>query len=229
MPKTDTALAKPFQVAWDPAAVDRVRDKVRAYTPPRGPADAGWRYGCDPDFLQKLCAYWADGFDAQAATAELNRYPQVIGRVEDIELHALHVVGEAHERRPLLLTHGWPGSIYEFWQVIEPRAFPSRRGGDPKDAFDLVIPSLPGFGFSGKPLAPIGARTTARLFDQLMRKVFGYKTYLAQGGDWGAGVSAWLALEHRRSVEAIHLNYLLVQPGRPPKTREEGLEGGVRG
>ena len=192
MPKTQ-ALAEPLHVVWDPVAVERLRDQVRAYVPPRAPEDAGWRYGCDPVFLQKLCAYWADGFDVPAAAANLNRYPQVMVRVEDIDLHAIHVVGEAQGRRPLLLTHGWPGSIYEFWQVIEPLAFPSTHGGRPEDAFDLVVPSLPGFGFSGKPQTPIGARTTARLFDQLMRKVFGYRTYLAQGGDWGAGVSRHLA------------------------------------
>ena len=219
--RSGPSLARPFQVVWEPAAVERVRERVRSYVHPVAPADAGWRYGCDPAFLRKLCAHWVGGFDVHAAAAELNRHPQMIVQVEDIAIHAVHVVGEAQGRRPLLLTHGWPGSVYEFWQVIEPLAFPSTHGGRPEDAFDLVVPSLPGFGFSGKPQTPIGARTTARLFDQLMRKVFGYRTYLAQGGDWGAGVSAWLALDHPRSVRAIHLNYLLVQPSRPPRTREE--------
>ena len=88
--------------------------------------------------------------------AELNRYPQFTARVEDFDLHFVHVVGEAGGKRPLLLTHGWPGSHFEFWDAIEPLAFPSRHGGDPADAFDLVIPSLPGFGFSSKPARPIG-------------------------------------------------------------------------
>ena len=215
------ADVRPFRVEWTPEAVERVRARVRAHRFPPSPKDAGWRYGCDPDFLRELCAYWVDGFDAQTAAAELNRFPQVLARIEGLDIHAVHVVGEAQGRRPLLLLHGWPGSVYEFWRVIEPLAFPSRHGGRAEDAFDLVIPSLPGFGFSGKPEAPIGVKTTARLFDALMRKVLGYRTYYAQGGDWGAGVAAWLGLEHRRSVRAIHLNYLLVQPARPPKTREE--------
>ena len=105
--------------------------------------------------------------------------------------------------------------------MIEPLAFPSRHGGRVEDAFDLVIPSLPGYGFSGKPDTPIGARMAARLFDTLMREVLGYPRYRAQGGDWGAGVTAWLALDHAASVEAIHLNYLLVQPDASPETAEE--------
>jgi pimeloyl-ACP methyl ester carboxylesterase len=212
---------RPFEVVWDPDSLRRLRDQVRAYRFPRAPAGGGWHYGCDPGFLQTLCAHWLDGFDAAAAAATLNRYPQVIARIEDIDIHAVHVVGEAQGRRPLLLTHGWPGSVYEFWQVIEPLAFPSRHGGDARDAFDLVIPSLPGFGFSGKPAAPIGARTTARLFDALMREALGYPRYRAQGGDWGAAVSAWLALDHAAAVETIHLNYLLVQPAAAPATEAE--------
>ena len=210
-----------FTVAWDEAKLARVLQRVRDYRFPPAPAQAGWRYGCDPAFLESLCAYWADGFDAAAAADELNRHPQFIVRVEDIDLHALHVVGEAEGRRPLLLTHGWPGSIYEFHQVIGELAYPSRHGGRAEDAFDLVIPSLPGYGFSGKPAAPVGARTTARLFDTLMRDGFGYARYCAQGGDWGAAVTAWLALDHAASLRAIHLNYLLVQPSAEPQTEAE--------
>ncbi|WP_424137606.1 epoxide hydrolase family protein [Roseomonas chloroacetimidivorans] len=211
----------PFKIRWTGAALDRLRERLGAFTFPRAPeGEDGWRYGCDPDFLSALRDHWVEGFDAEAAAAELNRYPQIMARVENIDIHAVHVVGEAGGRRPLLLTHGWPGSVYEFWQVIGPLAFPSRYGGTAEDAFDLVIPSLPGFGFSGKPRSPIGPRTTARLFDALMRGL-GYGRYRAQGGDWGAGVSAWLALDYPGSVKAIHLNYLLTQPDAEPGTPEE--------
>ena len=209
-----------FRVEWDEGRIERLRAAVRRYRFPEISAEQGWTHGCDAGFLQSLCAYWVDGFDARAAAAALNRYPQLLLRVEDLELQAVHVVGEAAGRRPLLLSHGWPGSIYEFWQVIEPLAFPSRHGGRREDAFDLVIPSLPGFGFSAKPATLLGARTTARLFDALMRQL-GYPRYLAQGGDWGAGIAAWLALDHAASVRAIHLNFLLVQPHASPQTEEE--------
>ncbi len=212
---------RPFAVRWDEADVRRLYDQVRRYPQPPMPQGAGWHYGCDPEFLRRLCIHWVDGFDVRRAEAELNRFPQVIHRVEDIDIHAVHVVGEAGGRHPLLLTHGWPGSVYEFWQAAEPLAFPSRFGGRAGDAFDLVIPSLPGFGFSGPPRSPIGARTAARLFHVLMRDGFGYQRFLAQGGDWGAAVTAWLALDYPDSIRAIHLNSILVRPGAGPQTREE--------
>jgi len=171
---------KPFEVRWDDAAVAAVLDKVRAYDWPAAPqAPDGWNYGCDEAYLKRLCTHWTEGYDCRAAQAELNRYPQFTARVEDFDLHFVHVIGEAQGKRPLLLSHGWPGSHYEFWQVIDRLAFPSRHGGSADDAFDLVIPSLPGFGFSSKPARPIGQRATARLFNTLMVEVLGYPTYLA--------------------------------------------------
>ena len=217
----NTTRPRPFTIAWDEDRLERLRAQARAYRIPRVPQDAGWRYGCDPAFLEELRTYWLDGFDAAAAADELNRFPQHMVTIEGLDLHVVHIVGEGQGRRPLLLTHGWPGSIYEFWSVIEPLAYPSRHGGRPEDAFDLVIPALPGFGFSGKPTIPIGARTTARLFDRLMREVLDYDRYLAQGGDWGAGVSAWLGLDHASAVRGIHLNYLLVQPDAEPESAAE--------
>ncbi len=212
---------QPFEVVWDEAAVERVRDQVRRYQFPPTPPDSGWTLGCDPAFLRDLCAYWVDGFDAQAAVRDLNRFPQVLHTVEGIDIHAVHVVGEAQGKRPLLMTHGWPGSIYEFWQVAEPLAYPSRFGGRAEDAFDLVIPSLPGYGFSGAPTGLISVRTTARLFDTLMRDGFGYGKYHAQGGDMGGGVTGWLGIDHAASLHAIHLNYAQLQPAAQPETDQE--------
>ncbi|MDX7953561.1 epoxide hydrolase [Lichenihabitans sp. Uapishka_5] len=202
---------QPFEVTWTDHTFAPIRDRIQAYRMPRTPPDTGWTTGCDPAFLESLCQHWAERFDVEAAAATLNRFPQLKVRVDGLELHAVHVVGEAEGQRPLLLTHGWPGSVYEFWDVIELLAFPSRHGGDPSDAFDVVVPSLPGYGFSDKPKRPIGARTTAGLFRRLM-EALGYPRFLAQGGDWGAGVTTWLALDHPEAMRAIHLNYLLVQP-----------------
>ncbi len=210
---------KPFEVAWTQAQFTPVREAIRRYRFPPQPEGAGWSCGCDPAFLRELCAAW-ERFDVEAAAAELNRFPQVLARFDGLDIHAVHVVGEAQGRRPLLLVHGWPGSTYEFWRVIEPLAFPSRHGGRAEDAFDLVIPSLPGYGFSGKPTKPVGARTAAALFQRLMAEL-GYPAYRAQGGDWGAGVIAWAALDYPESVQAIHLNYLLVGPDASPETEEE--------
>lgn len=213
---------KPFQVDWSAADVGAVLERVRGYPwPPAPEADDGWGYGADATFLKDLCAYWLDGYDWRAAMADLNRWPQFTARIEDFDIHFVHVVGEAKGQRPLLLSHGWPGSHYEFWAAIEPLAYPSRHGGDPKDAFDLVIPSLPGFGFSSKPRKPFGQRATARLFNSLMTEVLGHDRYLAQGGDWGSFVTSCLGLDYPDAVQAIHLNMMGFRPRGGPRNEAE--------
>ena len=215
-------MVQPFEVAWSDDAVQAVLDQVRAYPwPPAPQVPDGWAYGCDGAYLRELCDHWTERYDWRAAVADLNRFPQFTARVEDFDLHFLHVVGEAGGKRPLLLTHGWPGSHYEFWGVIEKLAWPSRFGGRAEDAFDLVIPSLPGFGFSSRPARPIGQQTTARLFNTLMTQVLGYDRYRAQGGDWGALVTSWLGLEHAQNVSAIHLNMMGFRPAGGPKSEAE--------
>ncbi len=216
------AQVKAFKVDWHAEAVGEVLEKVRAYPWPIEPEVAdGWLYGCDGKFLRTLCAHWLEGYDWRAAEAELNRFPQFTARIEDFDIHFVHVVGEAGGQRPLILSHGWPGSHYEFWGAIEKLAFPSRFGGKADDAFDLVVPSLPGFGFSSKPKKPFGQRGTARLFNTLMTDVLGYDRYLAQGGDWGALITSLLAWDHPDRVRAIHLNMTGFRPAGGPKTPDE--------
>ena len=179
-------MLEPFRVAWQPERVDLLRSQISAFRWPDTPENAGWRFGCDPVFLKSICDHWARGYDFGAAEAELNRYPQFRAEVEPgVNVHFVHVVGEARGRRPLLLIHGWPGSPYEYWPVIEALAFPSRCGRSADDAFDLVIPSLPGYAFSSKPKAPIGPMRTALWFDTVMDDVLGYGRYLVEGTDWG--------------------------------------------
>jgi microsomal epoxide hydrolase len=216
------AEIKPFAVDWSKAAVDAVLARVAAYPFPPAPAvEDGWGYGCDAGFLKDICAYWTGDFDWRAAVAELNKFPQYTARIEDFDIHFVHVIGEAGGKRPLLLSHGWPGSHFEFWASIEKLAFPSRFGGEAADAFDVVIPSLPGFGFSSKPQRPFGQRGTARLFNALMTEHLGYETYLAQGGDWGSLVTSWLGFDHGAHVKAIHLNMLGFRPQGGPQGEAE--------
>ena len=211
----------PFTVNWTEAEVGHVLDRVRAYPFPPSPSDGGWGYGCEADFLKALCSHWTDAYDGRAAMADLNRYPQFTAQVEDFNLHFVHVVGEAGGKRPLIITHGWPGSHYEFWGAIDKLAFPSKHGGRAEDAFDLVIPSLPGFGFSSKPARPFGQRATARLFNTLMTEVLGYDRYLAQGGDWGGLVTGFLGLDHGAHAKAIHINMMGIRSAAPPETEAE--------
>jgi microsomal epoxide hydrolase len=213
---------EPFEVRWDEARVAAVLDQVRAYPwPPTPQVPDGWAYGCDGAYLKDLCDHWTGAFDWRSAMADLNRFPQFTARVEDFDLHFVHVVGEAGGKRPLIITHGWPGSHYEFWDSIEKLAFPSRFGGDPADAFDVVVPSLPGFGFSSKPTRPVGQKLTARLFNTLMTEVLGYGSYLAQGGDWGGLVTSWLGKNHGESARAIHLNMIGFRPHGGPTSEAE--------
>ena len=148
---------------------------------------------------------------------KLNEYPQFVAEIDGLPVHFYHIVGEAKGARPLLLTHGWPGSVFEFFDAIGPLAYPSQHGGAAKDAFDLIIPSLPGYGFSGKPAGPLGQRGTAKLWNTLMQDKLGYESYLAQGGDWGALVTSWLGFDHGLAAgnggcEAIHLNMIGLRP-----------------
>jgi microsomal epoxide hydrolase len=213
---------EPFEVRWKKSKVRDVLEAVAAYPwPPQPQVEDGWAYGCDGAWLRELCAYWVKAYDWKAAVKELNRFPQFTAEIDGFKIHFVHVKGEGRARRPLLISHGWPGSHYEFWQAIEPLAFPSRHGGKKADAFDLVIPSLPGFGFSSKPDRPIGQRATARLFNTLMTEVLGYKSYLAQGGDWGGLITSWLGRDHGAHVKAIHLNMIGFRPHGGPTSEAE--------
>lgn len=208
---------QPFSIGWTSAEVGALKQRLASAEIPHAPEGSGWALGCDRDFLVKLRDYWLHQYDWEAAMADLNRYPQFIAEVDGLEIHFIHVTGEGSSNRPLLMTHGWPGSTYEFWHVIDRLTRPSRHGGRAEDAFDLVMPSLPGYGFSGKPAHPIGPMATAALWDKLMTQVLGYPAYLAQGGDWGSIVTAKLGLHYPQSVRGIHLNMVALRSEMPPQ------------
>jgi pimeloyl-ACP methyl ester carboxylesterase len=215
----------PFRVAVPDATLEAIRTKVRGYEwheAPRGAGlEASWAYGANLDFMKSLCAYWADGYDWRKWEAELNRFPQFVARVEELDIHFYREPGSGPSPRPLILSHGWPGSVFEFLHVIDKLAHPERFGGDAKDAFTVVVPSLPGYGWSGKPARPIGPRTVARHFDALMTDVLALPDYIAQGGDWGSAISGWMAYEGK-GCRAAHLNMFgWRSPGVHPETPEE--------
>jgi pimeloyl-ACP methyl ester carboxylesterase len=213
--------ATPFEIFWSEDAKAGVIVDLRRVDLPTAPPKSGWDYGCDADYLTELRRYWLDDYDWDAAQALLNRYPQFCTQIDGTNVHFVHVRGEGETRQPLLLTHGWPGSHFEFWDVVEPLAFPSRFGGKAEDAFDLVIPSLPGFGYSGPLAQLVSQRETAALWNKLMTQILGYSNYLAQGGDWGGIVTSWLGLDHGADVTAIHLNMAPFQAPVPPQNDAE--------
>ncbi len=203
-----------------------IRARVESYKWFPAPAnEQGFAYGMSTEVMKDIQRYWLDTFDWRKAETELNRWPQFMADVDGQAVHFVHVVGEAKGKRPLLITHGWPGSIFEFWQVIGPLAFPSAHGGNAEDAFDLVIPSLPGYAWSGKPASPLGQKATAALWDKLMRDVLGYEAYRAQGGDWGSMVTSWLGVNHgqgKGGCIGIHLNMMALRPAEmTPQTSDE--------
>ncbi len=168
---------------------------------------SGWQYGVSYEYLRDLSAYWTTRFDWQKAEERLNQYPQFMARVDDFDIHFYHVHGKGPRPMPLVLTHGWPGSVIEFLDAIGPLTDPVAHGASAEDSFDLVIPSLPGFGYSSKPKGkPVGPPTTARLWHKLTTQVLGYPRFGAQGGDWGNAVTTQLALQFPESLTGIHLN-----------------------
>jgi pimeloyl-ACP methyl ester carboxylesterase len=211
----------PFEVSWTEHEVADLKARLAACALPPAPEGAGWALGCDRDFLERFRRHWLEVYDWRAAMAELNRHPQYLAEIDGLAIHFVQVKGEAAGARPLLLTHGWPGSHYEFWDVIDRLAFPSRHGGRPQEAFHLVIPSLPGYAFSGKPAQPIGPKATAAMWNRLMTTTLGYERYLAQGGDWGSVVTSQLGLNHAPAVRAIHLNMCGLRSEAPPQNDAE--------
>lgn len=192
---------------------------------PGAPTSAGWDYGIEPDYLRRLVEYWRTDYDWRAVEARLNRLPQFIVPVAGHRVHLVYERGSGPDPLPLVLTHGWPGSVVEFEAVVGPLAHPERCGGRIEDAFDVIVPSLPGYAWSSAPPAPISTRDIARVWDELMTSALGYERYVAQGGDWGGLVTSWLGVDAPDRVAAIHLNIMGLRPylgeGSAPLSPEE--------
>jgi microsomal epoxide hydrolase len=200
---------RPFRADVPDAVIEGIRQRLQhAHWAAAPDDDSHWAYGTNAGWLRRLVAYWLDSYDWRAAEAALNRWPQYRADVAGQRIHFIHVKGSASRPRPLLLTHGWPGSVLEFLPCIERLAHPERRGGRAEEGFDLVIPSLPGYGFSAPPPRPMGPRAVAQLWRALMVDVLGCPRFVAQGGDWGAAVTSWLGAEHGDVTQAIHLNMI---------------------
>jgi epoxide hydrolase len=207
------ASPTPFRIDIPQATIDRILGRVREAQWPDRLDTSDWRYGTNWDYMKTLATYWAEQYDWRKAEENLNRYPQFRARVGDFDIHFYHVKGRGPRPVPLILTHGWPGSVFEFLEAIGPLSDPASFGGSPDDAFDVVVPSLPGYGFSSRPKGkPVGPGTTAALWNQLMRGVLGYPKYGAQGGDWGGIVTVQLGRAYSDSAPL---------PPEPEQTPEE--------
>jgi pimeloyl-ACP methyl ester carboxylesterase len=201
-----------FTIAVPDAVLADLRDRLRSVRWPVEPVDAGWRYGTNLAYMRRLVDYWRDTYDWRDAEARLNRFPQFVARVGEQRIHLIWERGSGPRPVPLVITHGWPGSVVEFEDVIAPLAHPERFGGREEDAFDVVVPSLPGYAWSSPPPEPITTRDVARMWDALMTSVLGYPRFVAQGGDWGSLVTSWLGVDAPDHVAAIHINMMGLRP-----------------
>lgn len=226
------AGAEPFTIHIPDADLEELRTRLAGTRWPDEPAgNEHWEWGANLAYMRRLVEYWCEGYDWRAHEARINRFAHYRAAVagEDGEEHRIHFIherGSGSNPKPLIMTHGWPSTFVEFLDTIDRLAHPERFGGNAEDAFDVVVPSCPGFGFSSKPRTPIGAKATAHLWDKLMRDVLGYPRYIAQGGDFGAFVSAQLGLYYEASLYGIHLTMLplVFRPtyeDQPPQTEEE--------
>ncbi len=204
--------ATPFKIDVPQDVLDDLQARLARTRFPGEPEGGGWAYGSDLTYMQKLVTYWRDGYDWRKWEAELNRWPGFMANVDGIDIHFLCEEGSGSNPEPLLVTHGWPGSIFEFHQIIEPLAHPERFGGDPEDGFTVICPSLPGYGWSSAPKKPMHPKQIADLWAKFMTQVFGIERFSAQGGDWGSIITSWLAQRHPDRVRAIHLNMVPLRP-----------------
>ena len=214
-------MIKLFKLNVSDDILKEINLKVKNYPWHEMPNDGGWEYGTNLDYMKEISDYWVNKFNWKKHENEINKFSNYTTDVDGINIHYILEKGSGSKPRPLLLMHGWPGSVLEFLPIIEKLAHPEKFGGNEEDAFDVIVPSLPGFGFSGKPPRPYGPRKISEILNSLMVKNLGYKHYLAQGGDWGATRCNWLAHDNSKSCKAIHNNCLNMRLPDELKTQEE--------
>lgn len=207
----------PFHIQVAEEVLFDLRERLARTRWPDSLPDAGWDYGTNLAYLRHLVDYWLDNYDWRAWERLLNTFPQFTTQIDSIHLHFLHIKGKGTRPLPLLISHGWPGSFFEMYKIIGPLTDPEYFGGDPADAFNVVVPSLPGYGFSGPTsVRGVSVARIAEVFAILMQAL-GYRRFAAQGGDWGLYITGALARSSPGKVVALHLS---MQPSRAVLSQE---------
>lgn len=195
-----------FRISVQDEVLDDLRERLANTRWPDQIPGSGWDRGPDVAWMRDLCEYWRTGYDWRKAEARINAWPQFMAQLDGLDLHFIHARSKHRDATPLVLVHGWPGSFVEFLEVLGPLTDPEAHGGKAEDAFHVVVPSLPGFGFSSKPKEPgWSSPRMAEVIAKLMARL-GYKRYGAQGGDWGGGIVRWLAANDSACIGA-HSNF----------------------
>ncbi|MEO8456279.1 MAG: epoxide hydrolase family protein [Chloroflexota bacterium] len=209
---SDDKTIRPFRMDIPQADIDDLRERLARTRWPDEQPDAGWRYGAPLAYVKELAEYWRTQYDWRKHEARLNEFPQFTTTIDGTNVHFIHVRSPEPDALPLIITHGWPGSIVEFTEMIGPLSDPAAHGGDRRDAFHVVAPSIPGYGFSGHTTdAGWHMRRVAEAFAELMSRL-GYERYVAQGGDWGSGISRELGILDAEHIAGVHLNMLTTTP-----------------
>ena len=210
-----------FEINFSDVEIQNVKTKVASFPWHEMPKDGGWSFGTNIDYMKNLADYWTKEYDWKSQEVRLNQFPNYKTKVDDLDIHFIIKKSSSPKAIPLILIHGWPGSIVEFLEIIDPLCEPEKYGNNNEVCFDIIAPSIPGFAFSGKPENPIGPRKIASIFNKLMTEKLGYKKYVAQGGDWGSAISTWLGFDHSKNCKGIHINMLPARHIDGPKTEEE--------
>lgn len=209
----------PFKIAIEDQVLADLKTRLGMTRFPDRETPTDWSQGIPLSYMQEVRDYWQNSYDWRERESRLNLWPGFKTEIDGLSIHFLHITSKHSEAKPLLLTHGWPGSLVEFQKVIAPLTDPTAHGGAAEDAFHLVIPSLPGFGFSGKPTATgWGIDAIATAWNTLMVRL-GYDQYLAQGGDWGSIVTTQIGVQNLGNCKAIHVNMPVVGPD--PETMDD--------
>ncbi len=228
----------PFKIDVPDTEIDRIKQRIRDYEwfeePTDSDRDGTWAYGANKSFMRDLCDYWLNEYDWRKQEAWMNRFDHFKapcdGRDGPIDIHFMHERGSNPFNAPIIILHGWPGTYIEHMETIEPIAHPERFGGDALDGRDVIVPSLVGYGWSGKPKTPMGPRAMGVYMNDLMVNQLGYESYVAQGGDWGGIMANWMGFDFGEDkggkVKSIHVNLVGVRPTNesgqiPPETDEE--------
>jgi epoxide hydrolase len=225
----DDVSLRPFRIDVPDAVLDDLRERLARTRWPEAETVDDWGQGAPLGWIQDMCRYWAEGYDWRARESLLNRFDQYVTSLDGLDIHFVHQRSPHAEARPLVITHGWPGSIVEFHKVIEPLTNPTAHGGDATDAFHVICPTLPGFGFSGKPTTTgWGVERIASAWAALMDRL-GYDQYFAQGGDWGSAVTRSIGGQDAEHCAAIHITLAMgTRPrvdGEPTPDEQRAMAG----
>ena len=214
-------MIKQYKISVPKSTLNNIYKKVKNYPWKDIQKLNGWTHGTNYKYLKSISKYWTSKFNWKKQEKKINSFSNFTTKVDGIKIHFIREKGSGKNPTPLLIMHGWPGSIVEFLDIIKKLAHPEKFGGRKEDAFDVIVPSLPGFGFSGAPRKPLGPRGIAKIMNKLMTKNLKYKNYIAQGGDWGATICNWLGYDNSKSCKGIHINCLTMRHPKGPQNKVE--------